>query len=97
MPGSIRDSAGLQKTVKNRPQRAPQTQKAAKTTIFSVKPLYTAVLFPYDNYKTGQKCFKPACGAAKAAALGKDSALVAASRFERPTFLKEMLKWQQQN
>jgi DNA-binding protein HU-beta len=51
-----------------------------------------AFAFPYDIYKTGRKCFKPACGTARSAGLFEDCALVAASRFGTPESLKEMLK-----
>jgi len=57
---------GPQKTVKNCLLRPSERKNRPKLLLFYVWPLYTAREFPYHNYKTGQKCFKPACGAAMA-------------------------------
>ena len=55
--------------MKNWPTEGVRAKKPRKTGLFYDSPLYTAFAFPYDDYKTGRKCFKPACGAAKAATL----------------------------
>ena len=66
-PEGLREVAWTAKTVKNWPPEASGRKNRPKLSLFYVLPLYTAVAFPYDIYKTGQKCFKPACGAAMAA------------------------------